>query len=488
MHICVIGDGTAGLMAANFFIKKDYVKKLTVIGSSKMPSIGVGESTTLSFEDLHRSFDNDIVSFVRESNAAVKTGVMYQNWGKCDYLHHFKNPNLYERYGINFIEYSNALGNKDKDVFIHDLLGSKLYSDAKNNQIPKDNIFYPTTWHFDAEKYIQYLKKIIQEKTSIIDDKVVECEFGKNGSICSITLESGNKIKSDYYIVATGNIEESSKIFGIEYNDLSNFLLTDTALFYPLEYKNKRKEFHPYTVAKTMKNGWRWITPTWSRIGTGYVFSSKHISTEEAIDEFKKDIGDKTIEPKVVKFEPRYSKKTFNSNYCILGMSNGFLEPLDAPGLAISCSLTTILDHKFNDFKYLNSIINHEYLELENQILNKYVENQYLGWTAFILSQYKTCIRSDTKFWKDHKNIEFGYLDKLMEDLNTTEMYGLYAYSNDPEIINKTSEADLKIMIQQTIASKNIQWKTHNEHIPFKLDDSGYESIDHYEYISSFHS
>ena len=482
MHICVIGDGTAGLMAANFFAKKDYVKKLSIIGSSKIPSIGVGESTTLGFESLHRVFDNNIANFIRETDASVKTGVMYQNWCEYDYLHHFKNPNLYTRHGINFIEYSNALGNKDKDVFIHDLLGSKLYSDAKHNKIPKDSIFYPTTWHFDAGKYIQYLKKIIQEKTLIIDDKVVKCEFRENGSIGLITLESGNKIKSDYYIIATGTTKESSKIFGIEYNDLSNFLLTDTALFYPLEYKNKREEFHPYTIAKTMKNGWRWITPTWSRIGTGYVFSSKHISTEEAIDEFRKDIGDKTIEPKVVKFEPRCSKKTFNFNYCTLGMSNGFLEPLDAPGLDISCRLTTLLDRSFNDPEYLNTIINQEYSESKIEILNKFAEDAYLGWTAFILTQYKTCIRSDTNFWKDHKDIEFEYLNKLMEDLNIIETPELYTYSNDPKIINNTNEADLKIMIQQTTASKNIQWETNNGNIPFKLYDSDYE------YISSFHS
>lgn len=487
MHICIIGDGTAGLMAANLFMKRDYIKKITVIGSSKIPSIGVGESTTLSFGSLQGMFEDNIASFIRESNACVKTGVMYQNWGKYEYLHHFKNPNLYAKFNTNFIEYSNALGNKDKDIFIHDLIGSKLYSDAKKNKIPQNNIFYPTTWHFDAGKYIQYLKKIIKEKIKIVDDKVVDCEFREDESINSITLESGNIIKADYYIISTGNAEESSKIFKLEYHDLSKFLLTDTALFYPLPYKNKREEFHPYTIAKTMKNGWRWITPTWSRIGTGYVFSSKHISIDEAIEEFKFDIGDDTIEPNVVKFQPRYNKKTFNSNYCTLGMSNGFLEPLDAPGLSISCELTSILDRKFNEPEYLNSIINQEYCESNIQSLNEFVENNYNGWTSFILTQYKTCIRSDTDFWNDHKNIEFEYLNKLMEDLNIIITNDLYSYTNDPKIIKDTFDADTKIMIQQTTASKNIQWKTHNEHIPFKLDDSEYESIDHYEYISSFH-
>ena len=485
MHICIIGDGTAGLMAANLFMEKNYVEKITVIGSSKMPSIGVGESTTLNFHNLYKNFDQDTVSFIRESNACVKTGVMYQNWGKYEFLHHFRTPNLYERYGTNYIDYSNSLGNKDKNIFIHDLIASKLYSDVKKNKIPKDNSFYPTAWHFDAGKYIQYLKTIIKKKTKIIDDKVVDCEFREDGSINSVALESGSLIKADYYIISTGNIEESSKIFNLEYHDLSKFLLTDTALFYPLPYKNKREEFHPYTVAKTMKHGWRWITPTWSRIGTGYVFSSRHVSVDEAREEFIKDVGE-DIEPNVVKFQPRYNKKTFNSNYCTIGMSNGFLEPLDAPGLDISCSLTLILDDNFNDPEYLNTIINREYSESKIKSLNEYAESLYLSWTAFILTQYKTCIRSDTKFWKDHKNIEFEYLNKLMEDLNTPYSKELYS-GWDQKIVKDAMDSEFKIMIKQTIASRNVQWKTNNEYIPFKLNDSAYESIDHYEYISSFH-
>ena len=83
-------------MAANFFASREYITKITHIGSPKIPSIGVGESTTLNFEGLHSAFDDDFESFVKESDACVKVGVLYSDWSKKEFLHHFKNPRVYQ--------------------------------------------------------------------------------------------------------------------------------------------------------------------------------------------------------------------------------------------------------------------------------------------------------------------------------------------------------------------------------------------------------
>jgi len=492
MHICVIGDGAAGLMAANFFTSKEYVKELTVIGSPKIPTIGVGESTTLNFEFLHKTFDSDFDSFIRESDACVKLGVLYSNWSKREFLHHFKMPSLYNKYNLSAIEYSNSLGNKGEDVYIHDLIGNKLLRDAKNNQIPihASDSYYGRSWHFDAGKYITYLKKLIGKKdlVNIVNDTVVKCNFKDQGEIESIILESNSVITADYFIVCTGNNSKTSEIFDIEYKDLSNVLLTDKALFFPKKYKNKEFHFHPYTIAKTMKNGWRWITPTWSRIGTGYAFSSKYISVEDAIKELRDDVGDETISPHTVDFQPKYNQNTFRKNYMTLGMCNGFLEPLDAPGLAISCILTmvlgTVLSQEENVHNIKNKIFDVDY----QSKLNKFVEELYNGWAAFILTQYKMSTRNDTDFWRDHKNVQFEYLDQILENLNNEvkpqELCDINNFDFLIDMINK----DIVMMLQQTISSRDVRWKTNSNIIPYKLDDSDYTSINHYEYISKIHS
>ena len=492
MHICVIGDGVAGLMASNFFATEEYVENITIIGSPKIPTIGVGESTTLNFECLHKLFDSDFDSFIRESDACVKLGVLYSNWSKKEFLHHFKMPSLYEKYNLSALEYSNWLGNKPESTYIHDLVGSKLVQDAKNNLIPEydSDCFYGRSWHFDAGKYILYLKKILQrrKKVKIINDTVTNCDFKEQGVIKSITLESAIKVMADYYIICTGNNVKTSQIFDIKYEDLSHILLTDKALFFPKKYENKKKEFHPYTVAKTMKNGWRWITPTWSRIGTGYVFSSKHVSVEDAIQEFIEEIDDKSISPNVVNFEPKYNPQTFNKNYMTMGMCNGFLEPLDAPGLAISCFLTMLLRSVFCEEKNIYDIKKRTFYEQYQSKLNEYVKELYDGWAAFILSQYKMSSRNDTTFWKDHKNLESNYLNQTMKNLNNEVDLPQVCDIDDPKFLIKMIRKDIVMMLQQTTSSRNIKWRTNSDILPFKLDDSDYKSISHYDFISNLRS
>jgi hypothetical protein len=249
---------------------------------------------------------------------------------------------------------------------------------------------------------------------------------------------------------------------------------------------------HPYTIAKTMKNGWRWITPTWSRIGTGYVFSSNHITVEEVIEEFREDIGDNTITPNVVDFHPKYSKRSFNKNYVTMGMCNGFLEPLDAPGLSISCSLSIILDTMFDGGRYYHSIVDKTYdYNLDN--LNDFAQHFYKGWAAFILTQYKTCYRSDTQFWIDHKNVKFDYLEDVLIDLNSDINYsrGIVPAMDHFDCNDNISDMldafkiNLITMLQNTIASKDVQWQTKTTAMPYQYDDPWYNSVDHYEFLQN---
>lgn len=116
-----------------------------------------------------------------------------------------------------------------------------------------------------------------------------------------------------------------------------------------------------------MKYGWRWIIPTQYRIGTGYVFSDNHISVDEATNQFLEDVGDKTIKPFVVNFNPKCNERTFKTNSCTIGMSNTFLEPLDASGVSLSIDainmLTSLLELKHKNINYLSVLkISNNYL------------------------------------------------------------------------------------------------------------------------------
>ena len=167
MHICIVGSGASGWLVANQLKEQEYITKVTVIGSPKIPHIGVGESTTLSLPSTHSKFNVELDEFIRESHAAVKYGVYYQNWSKNNFIHFFKSQAPFIRSGLSARKYVQLLGNKPTNMFIHDLYGKSIWKEV----VGKNNVFhenrgitevdeeYPHTFHFDAVQYIKYLKK-----------------------------------------------------------------------------------------------------------------------------------------------------------------------------------------------------------------------------------------------------------------------------------------------------------------------------------------
>jgi tryptophan halogenase len=471
MHICIVGTGASGWITCTLLQKFDFIKKITIIGSSKIPSIGVGESTTLNFVSKVLS-EIELKKFVQESDAAVKYGVYYKNWSKKDFIHYFKSGTDFSRTNNCEESYGEMLANKDPEVHIHNLIGNKLWNFIQKNEVSLDLEEHIHSWHFDAGKFIQFLKNINldNDKVTLINDTITDCKFSFGDTIEYIFGESNKKYTADYFVNCCGDNDLNENVFKEEYISLSSYLLTNKALVCPLKYTNKQDQFHPYTVAKTMKNGWRWITPTQSRIGTGYVFSDNHVSIDEATNEFLDDIGDKTIEPFLVDFNPKCNKKPFKSNSCTIGMSSGFLEPLDAPGLTLSLygitSLIKILECKNDTSKLLkvNKIINES---------NFSMTLKYQWWCSFILHQYKTCWRNDTQFWIDHKNVKCNFYEKIINSLEYVPIDLL--------------ERHEYMMFYLTTAGKDIQWKAKIKQKPFPVQELGTKTIHHLDYIQRFY-
>lgn len=492
MNICIVGGGVSGMMVCTALKSLDFIKKIILISSPKIPTIGVGESTTYGFNYFLKKYAN-LNDFVKKSDAAVKYGVVYSNWSKNDFIHSPFKDTVFERYGYTQKQYFELMANRDLQTPYHDIVLNGFWNMIKNNQVLLDENEYGHTWHFNAAKFISYLKEECEKspKVEFANDSVIDCSFKKtygnsNDIINYVITSSGKNIKADYYVNCSGENSVNEKVFEEKYLNLSDYLLTDKAVIYPLKYTNKREQFHPYTVAKTMKCGWRWITPTWSRIGTGYVFSSRHLSIDNAIDELKKDIGDDKINPLVVEFSPKANKKYFKYNHCTIGMSSGFLEPLDAPGISATCASIEYLiaglekQQKSNSLsvQYSSDIAN--YVCQNNLDYLKHIEkcNYELGyewWLPFILTQYKTCYRDDTQFWKDQKNVVCPEYERVIDMLNNMDnkKWNLYEWE----------------MLFRTISAKDIRWNSNYnfKQEPFTMDGKTEPSVHHLEYIQQFH-
>lgn len=446
MKLCIVGTGAAGWMTCVAMAsRKDLFDEIVIIGSPRIPSIGVGESNTMLINKFHERYRINVTEFIKESDATVKYGVYYKNWSKNNFIHNFKDHKFVnDATRLSSTMFYRLLANKPKDVSINDLVACRLNDSINKNHVFKSDIAYPKSWHFDAGKYIKFISKNCKKHkhVSIISETVVKVEKTKD-NIQKLITDKNTVIEADYYVVATGYTD----ILNEEYVDLSNVLLTDKAFVYPLEYTNKRQEFHPYTVAKTMKYGWRWITPTYSRIGTGYTFSSRHVSVNEARQEFIDDVG-VDIEPRLVNFYPRYNKETFKKNYCSIGLSNGFLEPLDAPGLTLTIN---VIDHLERIIEQQTSIPDNTIVSSLREVSNKIIETNYKFWASFILTQYKTCWRNDTEFWIDHKKVKYDYQEHIITLLD--DLYILHEDYN---------------MFMHTIAAKDCSWNTQLKSAPFK--------------------
>jgi tryptophan halogenase len=458
MNICIVGTGASGWIAYHQLKHLKFIKKIIVIGSPTIPKIGVGESTTVPFREFTEKklglTNEEYFNFLIDIDAAFKYGVNYEGWGAKNFLHAF--PSITESELTLY-----AMGKKSQDDNFNDY-NIALIKEIYKNNVCIDPSIQNYTFHFDANKFIETMKRLSQkdEKIEYVEATVTDSIY-HNGYCTKLILDTGEKITADYFISCIGQTAFNQKVFKDEYISYSDKLLTTKALFYPLEYKNKKKEMHPYTVAKTMKHGWRWITPTLSRIGTGYVFSDNHVSIDEAINEFVTDIGDPSIEPNCIDFYPRRVKEVFKINTCTMGMASGFLEPLDAPGLAATIGMLEELEEiltQCNQWGIPNgdAPADHPVISTVDQS-NKFWQRDYNEWCSFILHQYKTCHRTDTEFWIDHKNVQFDFYNEITKSIFDPKIK--YHTVDDVVYLDYDPYVREPIMFFKTTAGKDVQWK-----------------------------
>lgn len=463
-HICIVGDGAAGWIAYHSLKNHPRVSKITVIGSPSIPKIGVGESTTLSFfrwlyEDLKLS-KQEVRKFLIDIDAAVKYGVNYEGWGPIPFLHHLnirEDDISKKRYTLG-LRPDHISHNEGVVPLVDHIYQNKVY--LSDDRAWLDETLQAHSYHFDAGKFIQALHNLAKKDAQLnyLSDTATGAQYGDE-KIVKLLLESGSEVVADYYISCIGQTSFNQKVFNEEYISYNDYLLTTKALFCPLEYTDPIGQFHPYTVAKTMPHGWRWITPTRSRIGTGYVFSENHVSVDRAVEEFRKDTGIPDLEPFVVDFWPRRVKEVFKTNMCTLGMASGFQEPLDAPGLSMTFSaLNLLIQHldKHNNQSDLRSLL---------KMMNRHAESKFDFWCSFILHQYKTCHRNDTRFWKDHKNVDFDFYNHYVDEIFNKPVFSA---SKKDSILMRTSKISNIIggaepwMFYNTSSGKDIKWKLNS--------------------------
>jgi Tryptophan halogenase. len=403
--IGILGGGTAGYLTALAIQKMHPSIKVQVIESSKIPVIGVGESTTTEIVPfLHRTLQIDPFEFFKEVEPTLKLGIRF-DWG-CpgDYKFNFSffASHQYESYyHENSIENSNwvsVLMNKNKFPIIRQDDGSLL------SFLPS----IPFSYHIDNKNLIRFLRKTLkQRRIEIIDGEVDQVTQDENGFVKSLKTVEGHELAYDLYVDCSGF---RSKLLGqtlkTEFQPFSDTLFTDKAITFDLPNNDS---VDVYTSVITMNNGWTWKIPMRSEDHYGYVYSSKYSDEETAVAEARAKFGN-FKEYKVVNFRSGRHTQAWNKNVFALGNAYGFIEPLESTAIQTAVhsiiALCRLMPNSHSDHTSIAA-------------LNGEVAATWDSFRWFVGMHYKLNKKLDTPFWKDVRDkAEIGSANAIIDLFN----------------------------------------------------------------------
>ena len=327
MKICIVGGGSAGWMTATTLNKLLDCEDITLIESPNAPISGVGESTLIQFFEWCQLVDINGDEILKETGGSFKHSIKFTNFLKKD------SGSFHYPFGEPVFEPTLAWMCIEEGEFTHNDYARHVSPLASCAEMGKVEIDSPISFHLDAVRFGNYLKKKHCEEVNHISADVVDFEESDKG-IESLTLSDGSTVTADLFVDCTGF---SSLLLGqylkepfISYDHL---IPNDTAWATHVPYNDKERELVAYTECTAINNGWVWNIPLWERIGTGYVFSSKHISDEDAKEEFIEHLESKGYDVSECQFKKipmriGRHKRSFVKNVVAIGLSAGFIEPL----------------------------------------------------------------------------------------------------------------------------------------------------------------
>lgn len=328
-NVVVVGGGTSAWFSAAF-IARNLDVNVTLIDKEVGSPVGVGEGTLLHFDKFLKRCGFRTEEWFDEIDSTYKSGILFPNWGHDDNLvwHPFFLNREYPEKESSVFE---AWTHHQKEKDFADL--SAFYRLSVANKVDTENLnFYAS--HVDASKLVQWLQKRLEKHITIIKSEVTNINRDNEGFVASLDLIDGQNIEGDFFIDCTGfkQLLQNSA----DRVNLDGRLFCDTAVAGHVPYNNIALERHPYVVSEAIDCGWVWNIPVQTRIGSGLVFNRTITDPEDAKKRFC-EYWDNRITPdklKLIDWTPYYNKNPWDKNVCAIGLSGGFIEPLESTGLA----------------------------------------------------------------------------------------------------------------------------------------------------------
>lgn len=484
--IVIVGGGSAGWMSASTLINYFPNRDITVIESPDVPTMGVGESTLGYIKYWVESLGIDEKDFIPHTDGSYKLSIKFTDFYKKDYgSFHYPFGEALEpehELGINIWNYKKHYYPETRPEDYCEIVNPWYYC-LENNRMPigcnevfsSFDLKFCSAYHFDAIKFANWLREryCIPRGVKYIRSTVKKVLSDDDG-VAGLVLSDGTVITSDLYIDCTGwNSLLLEKTLKEPFDSYSDILPNNRAWSTQIPYIDKERELEGYTHCTAINNGWVWNIPLWSRIGTGYVYSDKYISKEDALEEFKNYLrSDKMSVPNVerisddlkfkdIEMKVGIHKRTWVKNVIAIGLSAGFIEPLQSNGLYSVHEFLLKLVTSIN-----RETVTHWDIDSYNYVIFKIFD----GFAKFVSLHYLLSERDDTEYWKNARmmsvenRINCHPSDSMMDLLERKFISGVHDPYNGTQYI--ANGLNYNILTEEKIRNDLY----HNRSMDYKLD------------------
>jgi hypothetical protein len=411
--IVILGGGTAGWIAANLMAHhwEDKDLDITLVESPDIGIIGVGEGSTPPLKHFLELIGTRESDWMGRCDATYKVGITFRGWstrpGYDEYFHPFLcqademivpaffHNSFLRRQGVD-------LDGHPSQFFIEWELAKQRLAPVAPPNFPFDMGY---GYHFNSGLLGVFLREWAEKKgVKYREATVTDVVLGDDGYIDYLQTDTEETIKADFYVDSTGfKSRLLQEALGVPFESCEEVLFNDSAVVFPTDPDENPE---PQTVSTALKHGWGWKIPLTSRFGNGYVYSSKYVDDDDAEMEFREHLGlaDSDIEARRLKFKVGRVKEHWFKNCLAVGLSQGFIEPLEATALDMVQETVA---------RFIEAANKGNFTDQYRDDFNTRISGRFDAVRDYIVCHYRISTRTDTEYWRD-----CGSNDKISRSLH----------------------------------------------------------------------
>ena len=426
-RIVIVGGGTAGwitagLVAARHRRNPERQLSVVLIESPDIPIIGVGEGTWPSMRMTLQKIGLPEADLLRGCDASFKQGTQFLDWREAGtghrYIHPFSFPAEYSSLNLAGYWLNQASNIPFADFVTPQARVIDRGLAPKQASTPEYAFNVNYGYHFDAGKFAQLLHRHAVENLGVeyVAANVRGIEAAEDGDIAAVMLDSGDRVEGDLFVDCTGQrgllIREH---FDVDFVSVGDVLFNDAAIAVQVPYARPDDPIASTTQATAVANGWIWDIGLQSRRGIGHVYSTAHASEDTALATLRdyvsrtsKGVDLDSLQFRSIPFEPGHRRQLWVRNCVAVGLSGGFIEPLEASALALIEQSASIISEQLP--------VNREIMDV---VAKRFNERMLYNWervVEFLKLHYVISAREDSQYWRDSRS-EASCPDGLREKL-----------------------------------------------------------------------